>query len=722
MRRAQEAKGLSLSMPSPKASPQSPEAKSNSTLSPASMLMRPPLCEIPTDLSVSSSEMGHMGAGASNEPLEPANPNMLQIPNKRAAASTANRMKKLRFNKHASVAGMNETKVDDIATDIIIPRERVVSICNMDKDALDDYLNEGGDSQEQEAELLQYFQTTANQEKHTSNVTTFTMASSNNTTTTSCATSGTITIPTTHAYPLLENYQLHQNAGANSGEIMVVDNTQTTMTPPNQIPRKQDQINELRQYLQQNLHHPASVIKHAEERTVTSSSQIGSDGHGGWKANESTIHHHTASNSLAALSLPYQQASQDQHNEDTSMSSIGIQQLGKKLPPTHVMRSVRPSSAIIQNQSAQQSPNSRSKNFNFVPISPGPQSPRVISQHTAQLPSNIHAVHGRNTFLSPRRSPAVRKLVNKDLVSLKSLQDPSVSTFDSAYKNEVSASAPSSPSITPHHFQFNAALMAQYNNNATSISAATSSNQLQQPHQHQASTCSMSGMCPVLERSQSVPLHCQSPAFNAPVSSTAYNSVCNSMAQTPVPSEFTDFTNDNFLDMLAESSDQQIKVECNEMSNLMQSDCIRNHVSRSVPSTPLPRFQLNPLHGFVNAQNTPGGLQMINLGKHSIDNSKSVPTTPNALIGSSGTPFRYSPDHHRDYLINGNTVDATVYSTQTNSSNASQRNLSQHSSVSSTQANSQVLLTTSTQPIEDLPNYSDVNDPIIEGSHLMNNL
>ncbi|GBP80841.1 DNA-binding protein RFX5 [Eumeta japonica] len=39
----------------------------------------------------------------------------------------------------------------------ILNRERVISICNMDKHALDDYLNEGS-SQEHEEELLQYFQ------------------------------------------------------------------------------------------------------------------------------------------------------------------------------------------------------------------------------------------------------------------------------------------------------------------------------------------------------------------------------------------------------------------------------------------------------------------------------------------------------------------------------------------------------------------------------------
>ncbi|XP_055636489.1 putative uncharacterized protein DDB_G0291812 isoform X3 [Toxorhynchites rutilus septentrionalis] len=42
--------------------------------------------------------------------------------------------------------------------DFIIPRERVISICNMDKNALDDYLNcQEENSQDQDQELLQYF-------------------------------------------------------------------------------------------------------------------------------------------------------------------------------------------------------------------------------------------------------------------------------------------------------------------------------------------------------------------------------------------------------------------------------------------------------------------------------------------------------------------------------------------------------------------------------------
>lgn len=718
---------------------QSPEMKA-STLSPASLLMRPPLCAVPTDLSVSSNDMTNVNNNASNDDCsDSSNPNMLQVPNKRTATNAAGRMKKLRFNKHASVAGMNETKVDDIATDIIIPRERVVSICNMDKDALDDYLNEEGDSQEQEAELLQYFQTTSGQEKLSQITVTDTIASTN----TSSVSTGSIAIPSTNAYPLLENYQLHQNATVDSN-VMVTENTHmsNTVTSTNQVLRKQDQINELRQYLQQNLQQPpvqrGATSKDGEERSETSNSQVSSEHefHVDWKNSDTAMH--SASSSLTALSLSYQQSAQDNRTEKTSLDAFNVKIAQRKILPTAaqavLLRSVRASPALVPDQT-QQSPNSRSKNFNFVPISPGPQSPRVISQPIPQMQSNIHSFHGRNTFLSPRRSPAVRKLANKDLGScLESLQEPTITNFDTTFKNEISASAPASPSITPHHFQFNTTIINPYCNTTTN-SANASLNQVQHPHQHQhQASCSISGMCPVLERSQSVPLHCQSPAFNAPVSNTAYNSVCNFMAQTPVPSEFADFSEDNFLDMLAQSStDHQINDKGNKMINSMQGDCNRNitsNVSRSVPSTPLPMsgFHLNPMNNFGNVAGMDSNSMMTNLTKNSVDNSKSVPTTPIAMIGNSTTPFRYSPNMHKDFLINGNTVDGIkgthFYSTQSNSSSSSQsqRNVPQHQTVSSSQSNTQVLLATTTQPIEDLPNYSDVRDPIIEGSHLMNNI
>lgn len=743
VRAAQESKGFAV--PSPKMPQHSPDPRIPN-LSPASMLMRPPACDSsmigtisePTNLS-GNPELNSIESSASSS----TNTNSLQLPNKRAAQNISGRVKRLRFRKHESVAGMNETKVDDISTDIIIPRERVVSICNMDKDALDDYLNEGGDSQEPEAELLQYFQPgkTSGNEKMPSNVTTDTVAGNN----LAAVVSVTESVSTTQAFPLLENYELHQqNIAANAAAMP--SETQPIPTNAAATPK---QINALRQYLQQNLHQSSTGVSNS---SISSAAVVDvgivSSRNGQSNINQMPTNSLNATQSITTLSMPYQQTNDSTSQNQTVANLMDrIIEMQKTQPPPLIRSTSHPTSSVIQSQ-IEQSPNSRcNKNFSFVPISPRPQSPRIQSN---QLPANVQALHGRNTFLSPRQSPAIRKTINKELTNcLKQLQDPSISTYDTGYiaKNEISASAPVSPSITPHHFQFNKSHGSGYG--GTSSSGQMLRNQVgqqqsahqqhSQSHQHQA-TCSISGMCPVLERSQSVPLHCQSPAFNAPpISSTAYNSVCNSIAPTPVPSEYADFNEDNLLDMLTESSssnEKSIKIESNELSNMMTNN---QHIiiSRSVPSTPLPMnpYQLNAINNFGNASATStstSGLLMT-CKTSSFDASKSVPSTPNPLTGhNNSTPFRYSPEHSPDFLLNGNVVDVTKSTqfyavAQTSSSHTSpqgSQGIQQHPSISSTQSNAQILLASTTQPMDNnnLSHYNDVGDPIIAGSNLMNDM
>jgi hypothetical protein len=64
------------------------------------------------------------------------------------------RLKRLRQIQlhHEHEVGDNENDENDFP----LPRERLISICNMDKNALDDYLN-GEQNQDPDAELLQYF-------------------------------------------------------------------------------------------------------------------------------------------------------------------------------------------------------------------------------------------------------------------------------------------------------------------------------------------------------------------------------------------------------------------------------------------------------------------------------------------------------------------------------------------------------------------------------------
>lgn len=207
VKRAQESKGKT--MPPPKIFIH--EARSANSPSP-SMLMRPPPCDIlltrhelqPTDLSM------HSEVNIMSTELFKSDMVHLSVTGKRPMDNPTFKSKRLRFNKQASVAGMNETKVDDIATDIIIPRERVVSICNMEKDALDDYLNEGGDSQEQEAELLQYFQVANSHHAHKAHADAAAAAAASKTSATEPSSSHAA-----NACPILENYQLHQGVAGN---------------------------------------------------------------------------------------------------------------------------------------------------------------------------------------------------------------------------------------------------------------------------------------------------------------------------------------------------------------------------------------------------------------------------------------------------------------------------------------------------------------------------
>lgn len=112
----------------------------------------------------------------------------------------------------------------DETTDLIIPRERVISICTMDKDALDSYLVEGENSQDQEAELMEYFQTDATHN-----------AALNSTTGKKQTT------------PILENYQLYNNDMKANRKITFDDNNK--------------QIFELRSYLQQNFDSTKNLSK-----------------------------------------------------------------------------------------------------------------------------------------------------------------------------------------------------------------------------------------------------------------------------------------------------------------------------------------------------------------------------------------------------------------------------------------------------------------------------
>ncbi|XP_039967500.1 uncharacterized protein LOC120779370 [Bactrocera tryoni] len=136
----------------------------------SSDLMGPP-AQIGSNISVSpsSSLLGADSSGNNSQPPTAASPkvlsrNMLQMRAKRqqimaalAAEATAN-------------AGNNLADPDagDLSANLGLPRERVISICNMDKHELDDYFVAGEveeEPEDQDTELLQYFQTRDAEEK-----------------------------------------------------------------------------------------------------------------------------------------------------------------------------------------------------------------------------------------------------------------------------------------------------------------------------------------------------------------------------------------------------------------------------------------------------------------------------------------------------------------------------------------------------------------------------
>lgn len=744
VKRAHECKAAAAAL-SPKSMPAtSPQpVKVQNQLSPSSALMRPPHFidsqhqTQATDLSVGSGE---------GETLSTISPSTEAAKRLNSGSAAPSRPKRLRFRKHASVAGLNETKVDDITTDIIIPRERVISICNMDKDALDDYLNEGDNSQEQEAELLQYFQppttgattVTSTTSNDTGNVTTSVASAGNatNVETTTSSIAATVTSTSNNSsYPLLENYQVYQQHQQQQQQPPVgptIDAMHENLLPL----RKQEQIKELRQYLQQNLHSTSSSSTQNVNAMPSNEMPLNVNQSNIPASPASAFHSTTAETTFPKTSAPKSSMTQPNH-----------------VPP-QLMRSISASATV---GTTLQSPNTRRKNFSFVPISPGPQSPRVISQQTnvnnSTAPTGMmqtmrHVVDVQSSpFVSPRATPAIRKPINKDLTAcLTSLHsDPMIGSCKTAFskpfssKGEISASAPVSPSITPHHFNFNA--ITSFGQTSNAAPPTTSNIQLHQ----QQSNCPISGMYSALEsRSQSVPLHCQSPAFNTPATNTAYSSTCNSIAQTPVPSEFTDFSDENILNILAETSvEQNIKLESNGISDLMDTtnsiDAMlpemnaRNSISnmsRSVPSTPLPIRGYGPHNLPLLNTSTAMASNVVN-SKSAFDISKSVPTTPIGMMsnGSNGTPFCYSPEHHRDFLINGNTIETgktnhffpTTQSQVTSTTHQSimQPPMRTANSIAGSGSDSTGILS---NEMDDLSNYNDVNDPIIAGSDLLHSL
>lgn len=505
---------------------------------------------------VSSSEVLH-------EMLMPS-----KIPSKRKQRKDVNaQIKKSKYadksdaNDQPTTSPLNQVepndlvvKKDDLKEDFILPRERFISICNMDRNALDTYLN-ANEENSQDLELLQYF--------GDRNV--------------DCVEEDLG--PASTSVPLLENYQLFNET--------------------KNIEKNTDKISQLRSMLEEK-HNNESVIKNLLQKNcdMNNCEQMNPFGN--------------ATNSF--VNAPQRQMPQ--------LNNL----------PQHV-RSFQ--NECNGNGSVPQSPNTRRKNFSFVPIP---------AQSTRAKNINLHPVFKSDVptspFVSPRATPVNRRvnpllnIRNPNMsIETKSIPVLGVNTAfcrpNQQFKMEP-ASAPQSPSMnynySPQTHQQNQFQFQPLNNNQ-----GTNYNY------------------PVESRSQSVPPHCTNNNMFSNYNN-GYSSACSSMAPTPVPSDYQEFSDSNILDIFDSNQVQPsaIKLEAaddvmgmldNEIMNQSsdESQSIRQTFanSRSVPNTPL------PYHGNYNMNAfCPVG--------------KSVPTTP---IGNNGNPFRYSPgpelQRTRDFLING---------------------------------------------------------------------
>ncbi|XP_070491909.1 homeobox protein 2 [Chironomus tepperi] len=504
--------------------------------------------------------------------------------------------------------------------DFILPRERFISICNMDRNALDTYLN-NSEENSQDLELLQYFGEDKNHNKNTDEK--FIEEDLG---------------PLTTTVPLLENYQLNFNENNNKCDR-----------------QNAEKIMQLRTIL--------------EEKYNTSCSA----------SNAATSNDSVIKNLL--LKNPHLQHHNHHHNhqQQQSMSNDGtdlFQATGMIGDHQHLgnfqMNSIQPNTVMSDKLVVPQSPNTRRKNFSFVPIPSQSSRVKNINLNPAFKSNGNGNANGNqptSPFISPRVTPVLSKQPNNQQ-SL-SVRSPNVSIDTSKnipllgvnntafcrpthFKMEPS-SAPPSPSMAPqNHFNFSPHSQQQQQQQFQF------NNQNLAPHQQQGSTTNYN--YPVESRSQSVPPHCTNNIYGGNNNATYnnYSSACSSMAATPVPSDYQEFNDTNILEIFNNEQpplSSTIKMETNDdvISDLLDNDLLNqnsnhsesdsllsgtmrprfNSISRSVPCTPL------PFHSNNNYTNVNGSSM-----------NASVPNTP---ISNASNPFRYSPElqRTRDFLING---------------------------------------------------------------------
>lgn len=502
--------------------------------------------------------------------------------------------------------------------DFIIPRERVISICNMDKNALDDYLQcDEDNSQDQDQELLKYFP---------------------------------------------EENQV-DDGGGNGGGMVPGTSLETGGLGMLEDHDTNFKLSQLRSMLEQNMNQGGGM-----DKPQVGGQLDGFDGSG----QQLNLQPGSASASLAMLSQRHHGSTVSSLDSSNTCNSTetkkNLSAANMKLALEGCLNSLGNGSAninAVNNGTPLQSPNGRRKNYvDFVPISAGPQSPRVPLAKSSSHQNNT--TPNASPFVSPRNTPIHRKSgkpSNNNGLTLNILPQnqshPGYHPRPGFVKNELSASAPPSPSIVQNYrFGMNPNVLNCQNSIPSFQPICLPSSQMQS---HQTMPGSLES------RSSSVPLIANYDAYN--------HSNYTSVSQTPVPSECDDFSDpNNILDMLNEPpsstanniQQQSIKLEESEpmISHLLDQDDMFpkasvpfSSLSRSVPSTPLPH-QMSFNHSHHQSMGA-GSFGTSSTSKALFELPKSVPSTPISLNNNRESLFQYSPETSRDYLINGNSVDRT---------------------------------------------------------------
>uniref|UniRef100_A0A1I8PY04 RFX-type winged-helix domain-containing protein n=1 Tax=Stomoxys calcitrans TaxID=35570 RepID=A0A1I8PY04_STOCA len=484
----------------------------------------------------------------------------------------------------------------DLPENLGLPRERVISICNMDKHELDDYFLpvEEENSEDQETELLQYFQMGDAEEKLTKNSssdakrhsypTVPVQSMSSTPTSTQLSVTMSSTMPaTTRQMLAMMNVNAKRDGSTN--------NEHTNGKPIKQL--SQQALNYLRSSQQTSSLKRELTTKFTSSRT--DSSAVG-----------------TASASLEHIIPKHQHQQQQQQQQLQNHSIVGQPNLQHPLqpqPPTKVSYKRK----INLNTST--SSDAARKNYSFLPISP--------NINTASS-SSVSIGNNTGFFASPSFN---RLLLKQQSLDSESSSDPMIGatrrrrTYVSAM---TSASAPPSPSILKQQHEQQLFPLSQnvldqwtsstgYNNSAANHSSAVLGDQnsldldlfgeaaaatataTASSSSHMCGNQSLKNNCATIasvnegngmnnndsiindltQRSRSVPLsqlqRSHSPTFNRTFqmgmgggTSTATYSACNSLAQTPVPSEFVDS-----MTMLSENScsQQSVSVKLEEVGN-----------------------------------------------------------------------------------------------------------------------------------------------------------